>query len=276
MGMIVKIPGCVYTAIALWFAGPACAEYSITHPSDSYSIGIEGFRETYTEPVANLSDTANYGSITGNWTHYFVNASGRQFFAGLDGRLSYSPRDHYQSDSGYSSGDGQTELDVRLLAGMRFTNADLESLSPYIGAGVRYYRDDGKGIVTDTGASGYDRRITQVYLPIGVTYNYKTAEGWSLTPTLEGDVLINGTVETRLQNIGGSDVENTQGFGTGYGLRADFMAGLENNGFTWQAGPFVRYWHVNNSDMTCDDINGCGYEPKNTRTQYGAEVKLLW
>ena len=261
------------------FASSAQAEYTIEkyRSSNSYSVGIEGFHETYKEPIASLVDTANYGSITANWTHYFVPSARKQYFFGLDGRTSYSPKDNYESISGTSSGDTQREFDLRLLSGIRYNNTDTESLSVFSGLGLRYYRDEGKGIVTNLGAAGYDRRISQIYIPLGLTYNITTDSGWVITPSIEGDLLVNGTVETRLQNLGGEDLKNTQGFASGYALRAELMIGLHNSsGVVWQVGPFVRYWNVSDSDSSCDSFGSCGYEPKNSRAQYGAELRLKW
>ncbi|MEI7670078.1 MAG: hypothetical protein WCJ33_08355, partial [Pseudomonadota bacterium] len=248
----------------------------LSKETESYGLGVEGFRDVYKEPIFSLTDTTNYGAITADYTNYLGSPNKKQLFLGLDGRASYGT-DHYESTSGTLSGAAQYEFDARLVGGIRFNNEGFESFSPYTGLGVRYFRDEGKGTVTDLGYYGYDRRITQFYLPLGVAYSYINEDGWSFTPVIEGDVLLGGNVETRLQTFGLGNLENKQKFGSGYGLRAEFMVGWKDadGGVTWKVGPFVRYWDIKDSESNCT-IGVCGLEPKNTRLQYGAALRMSW
>jgi len=58
----------------------------------------------------------------------------------------------------------------------------------YTGLGTRYFDDRLKGVVTDTGALGYERRILQFHAPIGVNYTVPLG-GLFLSPTVEIDPL---------------------------------------------------------------------------------------
>ena len=278
----------LFTAGMSAFFSPAFAEYAVAHYNprghDEYSLSAGGFKDTYKEPIFDLNTTANYGQASAGWTHYFSGSPVKQGFTSLEGRGSYSSGSHYKSTSGSVSGAKQYEFDVRFLTGFKFLNGNFESISPYTGLAVRYFRDELKGSVTDLNKYGYDRRITQLYVPLGVKYNYTTDEGISFTPTVEGDLLLTGDVESRLGNLDGYPyVHNTQKPGSGYGLRTSFMVGFRSDeNITIEAGPFIRYWHVNDSKgAKCVPSSTPGYEycylePKNSRTQYGAEVRLLW
>jgi len=251
-------------------AGDDPASYSV------YSLGIEGFHDVYREPGAGLdvSDFSNYISGTAAYKHYWSVDSDEEFVLGLDTRYSQG-KDHYTSVSGESSGATQYEFENRITAGLQFNTESSGSFVPYTGIGWRYFMDQGKGSSTDLGYGGYDRRISQIYMPFGMDYIYKFNKQWSLTVNGEVDPLIHGNVESRLQDYGVGDMENRQT--QGYGLRGGFLVGWTQDRLTYQAGPFVRYWTFENSNYTyAPSVGQYFYEPKNTRVQYGAEFKVLW
>ena len=47
-------------------------------------------------------------------------------------------------------------------------------------------------------------------------------------------------------------------------------------GSIWQFGPFVRYWNINQSQVTITPDNQGWVEPKNKRLQIGAALKATW
>lgn len=246
--------------------------------SDRYSVGIEGFHDHYFEPQTQVTDSADYGGVTADWTHAAPFHDQDRFLFGLDGEFAHGT-DSYRSPSGIADGASQDAFDGRVLTGIEFGAFPGGSFSPYIGLGVRYYVDNGKGEVTNLGFHGYDRRITQVYFPMGITYSHPFGDGWSLTPNIEFDQLIQGDVNSRLQNIpGGYNVNNTQSH-NGYGLRAEMLVGKQLNKVTIEAGPFIRYWNFSDSNFVVTPGLPPGYgwvEPSNTRVQYGGEIKISW
>jgi hypothetical protein len=248
------------TASLLALAAPALA-------GSSYSLGVEGFYDRYREPDLDLRDTTDYGSVTGHYTYDFNRA-----FLALDGRASYG-QDKYSSPSGNSSGADQYEFETRFRVGYTLVQGN-SYWSPYIGIGLRYFMDQGKGSVTDLGAMGYDRHITQYYVPIGVTYSYLSDTGWTFAPNIEYDPLIHGTVDTHLQDVGLYNVTNTQT--DGYGIRGEFMIGQKFDHYSWQAGPFVRYWDIRDSDLYVGPDGSGWIEPHNTRLQTGIAARLIW
>lgn len=234
-------------------------------------VGLEGFMDRYREPDTNVdvTTTTTYGSLTG---YYAYEQSG--IFGALDGRISYGTAD-YKSPSGTMSGSPEWEYEVRARLGY-----DMPlwggSLTPYTGVGVRYYTDEGKGRYTNTFAGAYDRRIFQNYIPFGARYTYVTEGGWNVSPMLEYDHLIYGNVNSRLGNVNSFYDNITNKQTKGYGIRGELMIGKSLQHFSWQFGPFVRYWNVDDSDTTYDR-HGIGWlEPQNTRRQIGAALRLQW
>ena len=229
--------------------------------NNQYDLGVEGFYDNYQEPVATVNSKATYGSVTGNFTHNW-----NAFFAALDGRASYG-FDDYQSESGTADRIPQWEFEGRIRGGVTLKGG----FSPYIGLGTRYYWDELKGVVTNLGALGYDRRITQIYIPIGFSFDSKISDDLHITPNLEYDQLVWGQVSSRLGTIpGGENLINHQH--DGWGVRGDVMLGWGNNGsYAFQAGPFIRYWNIGDSNITAE-----GYEPHNTRLQAGLQARVVW
>ena len=230
------------------------------------SIGIEGFYDAYSEP-GDVRDNSEYGSVTGT----YVFNTGPGLFGALDGRLSIGT-DHYSSpDDGTSSGSPQYEGDFRARIGNNF-GGDTQ-FSPYIGLGTRIFEDASAGTVTTGGALGYDRRIYQVYLPVGVTWQFGLGNEWVVVPTTEFDEFLWGKVNSELQDAGGYNINNDQH--NGYGLRADFMLKPSADS-TWEAGPFVRYWNIQDSSVATDPSGTQWIEPQNTRLQAGVAFKWLF
>ena len=177
----------------------------------------------------------------------------------------------YESVSGTIDDIGQWDMEARLLMGYAPTYYQQGRTKLYTGLGSRYFSDELKGKVASLGGSGYDRRIFQLYLPIGITYDF-AAFGLTFTPNMEYDHLLWGNVSSRLGTLGGAfrNIENKQT--EGYGLRGELMMGqVDARGKGWQFGPFVRYWDIPNSDA-----DGGFIEPENTRLQAGAKMKFLF
>ncbi len=245
---------------------------AISQPSfarSEYSIGMEGFYDNYQEPQAGVKvdEHAYFGSAnlsyTYKWSKYYTEASAR---------ASYGKND-YKSVSGTIDGITQYEGEVRVIGGV--LPSEKGFIQPYFGLGTRIFYDNSKNLVTDLGYYGYDRRIAQFYVPIGLWYQSK-GEYFDISSKGELDIPLFGVVNTRFQNLGGPDVVNYQRFFKGYGLRAEVMLGKTLGKYTLQAGPFIRYWHFEESDVTFVPGLGYGVEPKNDRLQAGAQVKLLW
>ena len=241
-----------------------------TFKRNQYSLGVEGYWDRYREPIADLESNSGYGALDGSWTHYYD----KLWFHRVELRGGYG-KENYSSASGTIDGIDQWEFDGRLLGGVDVPLGQGTRIKPYIGLDMRYYRDEAKGEVTDLGYYGYDRRIFQTMLPIGVTLDIPTASGYHFLPTFEGGPLLFGNVSTRLGNIPGYDnLENKQH--SGYELRGDLMVNNVNQqGRGWEFGPFVRYTHF--KDSGTDTIPaGTFIEPENSRLQLGAKLGYLF
>ncbi|MFM9890022.1 MAG: hypothetical protein ACKVOE_05160 [Rickettsiales bacterium] len=261
------------------YAAPApAAEAKSSNPrrSNRFYVGVEGYYDRYKEPVVDLVEDGGFGSITYGYTHDFT----PQWFAGLEGRASYG-QSSYKSISGSIAAIPAFEFDQRIRGGYDFAYSPSFHLKPFIGIAARYYSEGGKGEVSNSSPPrfGYDRRITQIYLPIGVDLENRFA-GYSIQSSFEVDPLLWGYVESRFQNLGAPQASNHQT--SGYGLRGEVLLGnVDTYGTGWQFGPFVRYWDIDDSKTAeCDGpVAGPGFcvlEPANTRLQAGLTARFLF
>lgn len=236
-------------------------------PHNTIVLGGEILYDRYHEPIEDtpIVFRGEGLSVYGSYTQYHD----QHRSATMDLRASYFVADY---DGYYWSGEKATinnqhqlELESRITGGYDFIVRG-GRLKPYGGIGVRYFTDWGKE------NDGYDRRILQFYLPIGLSYRVNVY-GLQFTPMVELDPLFYGQVQSRLQNLGGTEANNTQD--SGYGVRAELMVGeVGNNGKGWQAGPFMRYWDIPDSDI--DWEAGGVLEPQNTRLQLGLKFQYLY
>ena len=262
-------------------AAPVAAPMAVSSYSDTpvqplfsrqnrFAVGVEGFYDHYEVESVDLTSRAQYGSLTAEFTHYYD----PHWFNSIEARGSYGSED-YKSVSGTLKDVSQYEFEGRALAGYDVDYGNGRHFKPYIGLGARHYRDNGKDEVTSLGLAGFDRRITQFYLPIGFAFEFP-AYGLQFAPRVEFDPLLYGNVSSRRGNVAGfENVENDQR--EGYGWRAEFMMGQVNErGAGWQFGPFLRMWHMRDSENETDSTGTNWVEPRNNRWQAGAAFKLLF
>jgi len=226
-----------------------------------WEVGVQGAGYHYEEPdFAKL--TGNRGGVIGAYT--FTDA--RRWFSRIDGRVSYG-RLKYDG-SGTMSDVPDWIGEIRVVAGRDFLFGGSLALSPYVGLGYRSLYDDPRGY-SSTGAAGYRRYSYYTYAPVGLTLRLKAGERFAIAPTVEYDALIQGRQVSRLSDTGlpgVEDISNDQSHG--YGYRAYLMF----EGGRWAFGPWLHYWSIKDSEVSCAGTV-CGIEPANWTREWGAELR---
>ena len=244
-------------------------------PGGQITLGLQGYQDRYNEPGPGVNVHTNYFGGVAGYTQRF----GDHYFWTIDGRVAHG-NESYNSPSGIVDNVPEYEGEARLTAGHEYA-FESSWLSAYTGLGSRIFRGDGKNHFTNLGAFDYDRRIEQLYAPIGATWRTLFIGHMTMTSSLEVDPLLIGSVNSRLSNGGGPNVVNTQGFLTGYGLRGEVMFGAPiADNKTVEFGPFFRYWNINNSTPNIQNCGGwvCNVllEPDNKRTQIGITTRITF
>ncbi|MBU0689567.1 MAG: hypothetical protein KJ850_05220 [Gammaproteobacteria bacterium] len=189
----------------------------------------------------------------------------------LRGELRYAGGtvDYTSNGTGSSSGEPDWYIEGRALVGNDWLLKSA-TLSSYVGLGYRFLMNDGRGI-TSTGAGGYRRQSTYIYLPAGFIYRTALSRGNEMTGLIEYDHLLSGNQFTKLSDtgLGYSDIDSKQSDGYGVKLRLSYVTPL------WSAGPYLHYWNIADSAINPIYRNGVltgyGLEPHNTTTEVGIE-----
>ena len=179
--------------------------------------------------------------------------------------------------SGKLDGIPDQQWELRTLLGYDFAVDSTFFITPYIGLGYRFLRDDSSGKISTTGARGYNRESNYWYSPAGIVLIKILPEGWTLAANAEFDYLWTGKQKTDLSDVSPAlpDVENGQD--QGYGLRGSIWVEKK---FTYTSvlfEPFIRYWHISQSDFVIAVGPGsivAGIEPKNNTTEIGARIAI--
>lgn len=232
----------------------------LTRPG--WEIGGQASYYRYDEPSIGMRLWGPRVGIAGAYTAV---AENRVFFR-LEGRYSYGELTYEATGTKDSVPD--SILEVRSLLGKDFLSGGKFSLAPYLGLGYRHLYNDLRG-TTSTGAIGYRRYSQYLYVPIGISMRTSVGGQWVLAPTLEYDYFIAGRQQSQLSdtNLGFSDARNEQE--KGYGFRVSLMAEKSS----WAFGPWMHYWHIEDSDIVSIGQGVAGLEPRNETREFGIEVR---
>jgi hypothetical protein len=205
-------------------------------------------------------------AVVGQYTHALRGG----MFWNVDGRLATGPVDYDSAGSGSKSSNPDWYLEFRGTFGRDFELGE-QVLAPYVGLGLRYLMDDLRG-QTSTGASGYRRSSTYVYLPLGVTHRFSAGAGGRIATTLEYDSLLSGTQRSYMTDVNGytSDLVNRQD--RGYGTRLS----VAYERASWSVAAFWNTWNIDKSNtayFASTTAIYSGYEPHNVTNEIGVQVK---
>lgn len=243
------------------------ADLDSYHQKRGISVGYQYGYVEYQEPGL----MKEFGSLNGinasyDWilTDKFIRFEGEY----LAGRIQYDGA--YQDGTPVQSGSKDFILNMRGMMNWGYNLSSVALMNWYTGLGFRSLNDriEGQG--------GYQREISYVYLPFGLTWNRQLNSGWSVAANAEYDVFFVGNVKSHLSDVHPSypDVQNTQTDGMGARLnmsvRKDFVT------YAIKVQPYFQYWHIKDSDyqLTVDEKGRSGYvyEPENTSKMFGLNV----
>ncbi|MDP2654710.1 MAG: outer membrane beta-barrel protein [Candidatus Doudnabacteria bacterium] len=239
-----------------------------------WEIGPEISYIKYEEPDV-MEEKGVMGGVFGTYTVRLP----QKVVLGVDGRFSYGQVDYDSVSTGSIDNISDFILEGRGYVGYDIAASANTRLTPYIGLGYRFLRDQLGGEVSTTGALGYDRESNYFYLPVGVKTLTALDNGWFLGFTVEYDAFLDGKQKSELGDaIAGIDtVENNQD--EGYGMRGSVQIVKTMEQYDIFVEPFVRYWNIKQSDLQAVTFNGTpigvvGYEPKNNSTEYGVKLGM--
>jgi hypothetical protein len=188
------------------------------------------------------------------------------------GRFSYGQVD-YQNSVTFNNID-DIIFEIRALGGYDFKLSKSFTMTPFIGLGYRYLRDDMAGRTSSTGANGYLRESNYYYSPIGIEAVNVFNNGWSAGAIIEYDYFWKGKQKSNFStaDAGYNDVENDQN--SGYGLRGSIMIKKQTARLFFAIEPFIRYWNIDQSEIQNLTDYKTVLEPKNESTEIGVKFTI--
>ncbi len=235
-------------------------------------VGAEISYMKYKEPDMMEEDGMMYG-VSAAYT--FLR---NKLMLKADGRFSYGQVDYSSPVSGTLDNIDDYNVETRISVGYNYKPSEKASIIPYAGFGYRYLNDDTSGMVTSTGAAGYERESNYLYTPIGLDAMVDLGNGWSLGAVAEYDLFWYGMQRSHLEDVGYglSTMDNDQK--SGWGARGSVKIKKKGNKVDFLIEPFIRYWNIKKSEETnltyYGFIVGKGWEPKNNSTEIGAKIAV--
>ncbi|MEN6620617.1 MAG: autotransporter outer membrane beta-barrel domain-containing protein [Smithella sp.] len=249
--------------------GGADITQSIPVSRHFWKIGPELSYIEYKEPDVMKEKGFMYG-IGGTYSYH------NEFMIKADAKLSYGQVDYQNSGTLDNIDDFMAE--IRAVGGYDFKLTESLVLTPFIGIGYRYLRDDSSGRMTSDGSWGYLRESNYFYSPIGVSLIKDFDKSWAAGLTIEYDFFWKGKQKSYLSDVSHaySNLENDQT--SGYGLRGSFFIKKITGRVSYSVEPFIVYWNIDKSDIQTityhGTIWGYGWEPKNNSTEIGLKFNI--
>lgn len=193
-----------------------------------------------------------------------------------EGQIGFGRVDYTSQNTGTIDNIDDMMFEGRYLAGYDFYPFGDLRLTPFLGLGYRYLRDDSSGLTSTTGHLGYKRESNYVYFPFGLDFQTSLSNDWTLGAAVEMDVLLYGRQKSHLGDadpgFGTLENEQTQGFGVRGSVRLVRLA----ERYHLLIEPFVRWWDIYESDLSVISCGGgsciLGYEPDNNSLESGIKI----
>lgn len=256
------------------------------NPLNTLETGVEYFNYEYIEPDFMSLDGNMWGGYA-TYTHRIkergILKSFKDIFSEnlgfnvvkLDFHYSRGDLDYDGSGSDYNVPN--FKIDARAVLGLDIPTSNRFRFTPYFGFGYRYLLDDQGGRYTTSNNWGYDRESSYFYSPVGVETHFKFSNAWSLETQSEYDIFWGGKQISHLEDGPGAiydSLKNDQS--KGYGARGEIKVVYSHDNFDLFAGPFIRFWSIDNSEASPVTITGVivggGLEPANTTTEFGMKL----
>ena len=253
--MKINLSKCL-TASLIAFAVPASANVH------KFALGAEGFSYKYREPGV-MADKGNLYGVSGEYSYAWSNG----IFIQPELRYAYGKTSYRSHRTGRMGRHTPNHLvETRFLTGYTHSFSPTLTITPFIGLGYRYKRDESAGMVSSTGHYGYHRESNYLYIPIGLKANQQLGEKCALEGSTEYDVFIGGRQHSHLPS---GSVSNDQHHG--YGARAELLLSTKFTTSKLAVGPFINYWKIKDSK-----VESGVYEPRNTTTELGVKIKYTF
>ncbi len=248
-----------------------------------WEIGTEIYHAVYEEPGIMKETGFMYGVKSAVSFHEKI--VGPVDLVRLEGAYARGSQDYSSFWTGNIDAVDVSVFEIRGFLGHDIVNEETV-WTPYIGLGYRCKKDNAYGLISTSGALGYDRESRYLYSPLGIAVGTDLENGWFFGGFVEYDYFWDGTQKSMFSDLHplNSDLVNDQE--KGYGIRASVKISKQLQGsFLVAFEPFLRYWSIGQSKpveymeynaFLDRAVQHTGYEPENSSLGYGVNISLLF
>jgi hypothetical protein len=259
-------PSPVPAPVAVTPTGPAKRVVAPEKEWKPWSIGLVVGYMDYKEPGL----MREYGPLYGaNGSFTLLTESNLQWnFEGefLGGKLLYDGGS--QAGARYTKPTTDWILNTRVTAGLYKNMTPTWSVTPFAGFGFRVLNDKIEG------SGSYNRNISYVYFPLGAQLAGFVTHDWSLSFAADLDIMVYGTVISRLSDV---DPDNPDITNHNKGLGGRLIATVRKDMglYAIHAGAIYQKWKIDESDgvkVTIGNQTGILSEPANEFDFFGLNL----
>jgi hypothetical protein len=276
--------------IAALLAGGAIAPHAAqAQTRGGFEVGVEVFDYGYRERDEGETVVRDDGQFVGLAIGY-VETLGKGWFlraelAGAAGSVDYRSNGAILEDetgerrlNNVSQGIGRFELQI----GRDFMISKGASLTPFVGLASRNLTDRSGGEETEDGLLGYDRTVSYLYVPLGLSLRQSLGSRGAITFSAQYNRLIGGSAKSKFSELDPElpDVEVDLNGGSGFSMSA--IAEIPVGRKAIRFGPYLRRWSIDESESFVisnpDDPTERLelVEPRNRTTEIGLRLSFAF
>jgi hypothetical protein len=246
---------------------------------DNVSLALEIASYHYIEPTHMRLDGIKYGVNAELFSRNSLSELSNRLFCALQARFMIGTVDYVgslmETKTPYKAYDIiDWYVESRCLLGYAYDTYGVFEILPYTGIGCRYLFNE---LSKDFYGYGYDRENMYIYLPLGIDFKFKCKKEFNIVLNAEYDLFCFGIHESYLTTPSAKLYQNC-----GYGFRFSGKISKKYRNIILSAGPFVRYWSIEESSnkVTVERFSKEGelltrtnyFEPKNSTIEFGVHL----
>ncbi|MCA6069734.1 MAG: hypothetical protein LE180_01215 [Endomicrobium sp.] len=238
---------------------------------NNVSLALEIASYHYKEPDHMRLDGIKYGVNAELFSRNSLSELSNRLFCALQARFMIGTVDYDGSLLGtkipYKAYDIiDWYVEPRCLLGYAYDTDGVFEILPYTGIGYRYLFNE-----LSKDPNGYNRENICIYLPLGIDFKFKCKKEFNIVLNAEYDLFCFGIQVSHFF----APLAFDQNYG--YGFRFSGKISKKYRNIILSAGPFVRYWRIEESSKSTVELYKEGklptrttyFEPKNNTIEFG-------
>lgn len=267
-----RVVSCLTLAAVGVLAAPAGAQ-----TRGGFELGAKVTDYSYREKLEGETVAKDDGAMYGLTVGYTETLGGKWFIRGNAEAVTGSI--DYKDDQGERIENvSQTASKAELHVGRDFA-AGAVTITPFIGLGHRTLRDESGGEQTAEGSEGYDRRVTYLYVPVGLGSSFSLGGNTRVLITGQANIVSGGRAKSNFSDIDPEFPDLNLKLRGGLGITLSALFEIPVGGNAIRFGPILEHWNIKRSRSQTFSEDGESiefFEPRNRTTMLGAVLMFAF